>query len=332
MLRKYVIGLLLFASCTLALDVRADWYSDEQAIMGTSISVTLWHDNATDAQVAIDAVMNEMRRIDATYSPYIETSELSQMNRKAGAHSQNEPFAISAEMGRLLDKALYYGKLSEGAFDITYATLARYYDYRNKLTPSEAQQKALLPAIDYRYVVLSANKRGVSYAHPALYVDLGGIAKGYAVDQAIKLLRNLGITHASVSAGGDSRVLGDRRGRPWMVGIKNPRGEDGVAITVPVSDSAISTSGDYERFFIDEKGARVHHIINPKTGKSAHDLVSVTVLGPQGFDTDALSTTIFVLGWEKGLALIDRLKGFDCIIITRTGKVHYSAELAPPDV
>lgn len=329
-MKSLMVRVVFCTMCLYGMSVHGAWYSEQQDIMGTSVSVILWHESEAAAEMAINAVMNEMHRIDATYSPYRETSELSQMNREAGKANKGKPFSISAEMGRLLNKGLYYGALSEGAFDITYATLGRFYNYRKKQAPSHAQEKALLSAIDYRSVVLSVNGLSVFYTHPALYIDLGGIAKGFAVDQAVAILQEKGIVHASVSAGGDSRVLGDRRGRPWMVGIKNPRGEDGVAIMLPVTSSAISTSGDYERFFINDDGTRVHHIINPKTGQSTADLASVTVLGPEGFDTDALSTTVFVLGWQKGLALINRLKGFDCIIITRQGKVHYSTELVPP--
>jgi thiamine biosynthesis lipoprotein len=135
-----------------------------------------------------------------------------------------------------------------------------------------------------------------------------------------------------VSAGGDSRVLGDKLGKPWLVGIRNPRAEDknAVAITLPLENCAISTSGDYERFFIDKDGQRVHHIINPKTGKSPHGIISASVIGPAGFDTDPLTKTIFIMGPEKGLALINSLPGFDAIVITESGKVIYSKGLTPP--
>lgn len=311
--------------------VHAVWVSDEQAIMGTRVSVTLWHDDAARAEQLAAQVMSEMRRIDATYSPYQESSELSQMNRLAPERDAAHPLNISPEMTRLLDKSLYYGRLTDGAFDITFASLARYYDYRAGKQPSEAQREHLLPAIDYQHVVLDKSAHTVYYAAPEVYVDLGGIAKGYAVDRAIALLREAGVQHASVSAGGDSRVLGDRRGRPWVVGIKQPRGEDGVAIKVPLSDAAISTSGDYERYFIDAEGEWIHHIINPRTGKSSDELASVSIIGPDGFDTDALSTSVFVLGADKGLTLIDQLPAFDAILITRAGKVRYSSGLAPPE-
>lgn len=306
----------------------AEWTSAGADIMGTRINVTLWHEEPATAERLIEKVLDEMRRIDHQYSPYRPDSELSQMNEQAGRRTADNPLPVSDKMTRLLDKSLFYGRLTDGAFDITFASVGRYYDYRAGKTPSDSQYQQLVEAIDYRHVVLDKKGQSVYYQHPAVYVDLGGIAKGYAVDQAIELLENAGVQHASVSAGGDSRVLGDRRGRPWMVGIKKPRGGDGVAITLPLTDTALSTSGDYERYFIDDKGDWVHHIINPQTGKSTAELASVTVLGPKGFDTDALSTSVFVMGAEKGLALINRLSGFDAVIITRAGKVHYSDGLA----
>ncbi len=236
---------------------------------------------------------------------------------------------ISPELTRLIDKSLYYSRLTDGAFDITFASLARYYDYRKRLTPSEAQRAALLPAINYRLIHLDKQQRTLWFEHPQLYIDLGGIAKGYAVDRGIAILRSHGVMHASLSAGGDSRVLGDKRGRPWLVGIKNPRA-DAVAISLPLDNVAVSTSGDYERYFIADSGERVHHIINPRTGKSTSGVNSVTIIGPQGFDTDPLSTSVFVMGPEKGLALINKLPGFDAVIITSQGKVLYSQGLENP--
>ncbi len=321
----FFLGLLL----ALSLDAQAKWHGDNQDIMGTKVSVTLWHDDENIAEAAVQAVMAEMRRIDAHFSPYIETSELYKVNQLAPKANARNPLLISPELAFIIDKSLYYSRVSDGAFDITFASLARYYDYRKKLTPSEQQREELLPAINYKLIHLDEDNDTVWFEHPKVYIDLGGIAKGYAVDNAIAILKARGITHASVSAGGDSRVLGDKKGRPWLVGIKNPRA-DKVAITLPLENTSVSTSGDYERYFVDEHGERVHHIINPRTGKSAQGVNSVTILGPLGIDTDALSTTVFVMGPERGLALINRLPGFDAVIITTQGKVLYSNGLTPP--
>lgn len=321
--------LLAFLPLLLAGMAEAAWHGDSQNIMGTKVSVALYLDDEVKAEQAVAAVMAEMRRIDASFSPYIDTSELSRANRLAPTASASAPLAISAELSYLIDKSLYYSRISDGTFDITFASLARYYDYRKKLSPSEQQREELLPAINYRLVHLDKTNYTLWFGHPKVYIDLGGIAKGYAVDRAMDIVRGYGIRHASVTAGGDSRVIGDKLGRPWLVGIKNPRAYK-VAITLPLENVAVSTSGDYERYFIDNKGERVHHIINPRTGKSATGVTSVTIIGPEGIDTDALSTTVFILGAEKGLALINSLPGYDAVIITEEGKVRYSQGMTPP--
>lgn len=324
-MRFLCIPLLLL----LASSVQAKWHSDAQDVMGTRVSLTFWLEDDAKAAIALAAVMAEMHRIDQHFSPYIASSELSRANQQAVLATADKPLVISPELTRLIDKSLYYSRLTDGAFDITFASLARYYDYRKRLTPSEAQRAALLPAINYRLIHLDKQQRTLWFEHPQLYIDLGGIAKGYAVDRGIAILRSYGVMHASLSAGGDSRVLGDKRGRPWLVGIKNPRA-DAVAISLPLDNVAVSTSGDYERYFIADSGERVHHIINPRTGKSTSSVNSVTIIGPQGFDTDPLSTSVFVMGPEKGLALINKLPGFDAVIITSQGKVLYSQGLENP--
>ncbi|WP_027330069.1 FAD:protein FMN transferase [Marinimicrobium agarilyticum] len=314
----------------LSLPVSAEWFSDEQSIMGTQIVVRLWHADAEVAQAAIAAVMEEMHRINRHFSPYLEDSELSRLNREAVTASKQSPLSISEELTWLLAQSLRYGELTDGAFDVTFGSVGRYYDYRKGEQPDKAAREALLAAIDYRKIRLKAEAREVYFEHPKLYVDLGGIAKGYAVDRAIAVLRERGIEHASVGAGGDTRLLGDHRGRPWRVGIKNPRAPDDVAIMLPLENEAISTSGDYERYFINEEGERIHHILNPRTGASARGVASATVLGPNSIDTDALSTSVFVMGVESGLALINGLAGFEAIVITAEGKVHYSEGLMAP--
>jgi FAD:protein FMN transferase len=324
-MNKCVLPLLL-CCLVLSLPVSAEWYSDQQNAMGTRISITVWHEDKIVAEQAMAAVMAEMQRIDQTYSPWIETSDLARLNRLAFTHPQ----PVSAEMALLLTTARQFSELSAGAFDITFASVGYLYDYREKRQPTADQRQQKQAAIDYHFVVLDDQGK-VSFAHADVRIDLGGIAKGYAADQAIAILQRHGIQHASFSAGGDSRLLGDRRGRPWLVGIKNPRQEDAVAITLPLADVAVSTSGDYERYFMDENtGERIHHIINPRSGTSAKGIASVTIIGGQGLHTDPLSTSVFVMGVEQGLALINRLPGIDAIIIDAKGVVHYSEGLSTP--
>lgn len=326
-----ILGWLLSFACACVSQLAfGQWVSQTQSIMGTEISVAIWADDEAKGREVIAAVMQDMNAVDKQFSPYIATSELAQINAKAATQTVQ----LSPEMAFLIDKSLYYSNLTQGAFDITFASVGWLYDYRKGVKPSDKQRQELLPAINYKWLDFDKAKSTLSFKHKNVRIDLGGIAKGYAVDRAIEILKFKGIAHGTVSAGGDSRLLGDKMGQPWRVGIKNPRPhskDDGVITLLPLSDSSVSTSGDYERYFMDKKtGERVHHIINPKTGKSASEVMSVTILGPLGVDTDALSTSVFVLGVKDGLALINNMPGFDTLIIDKQGKAFYSQGLAEP--
>src|SRR5580698_7775707 len=234
-------------------------------IMGTRITVELWAEDADKGNQAIDAVLDEMRHIDESMSTYKPTSEVSLVNAKAA----DGPMHISKELFDLLVTAKEYSVITDGAFDITYASVGYMYDFRKHVHPDEAHIDKALPAVDYRHVLLDSKNQTVQFSQKGVRIDLGGIAKGYSVDCGIDVLKARGFTRAYVSAGGDSRIIGDRFGKPWMVGIRDPRkGEGEVIASVPLVDAAISTSGDYERFF-DEGGVRYHHIIDPHTGHSA---------------------------------------------------------------
>lgn len=317
-MRLLILGLLLFA----ALPASAEWHSRAEAIMGTEVRVELWHEDATSARAAIGAVMDEMHRIDALMSPFKPNSELSRINREAA----QKPITISQEMFDLISRSLEFSKLSGGAFDITFSSVGYLYDYREHIKPSDAEIAKALPGVNYRHLQLDRKRRTIHFARSGVRIDLGGIAKGYAVDNCIALLKKRGITNAIVTAGGDSRLLGDRRGRPWNVGIRDPRRRDDVVMVLPLMDVAISTSGDYERYF-EADGVRHHHIINPKTGKSASGVRSVTVIGPDGVTTEGLTKSVFVRGPEAGMRLIETIPNVDAIVIDATGNIFYSARL-----
>lgn len=326
--------LLLLIGLTLPRILMAQWFEQEQAIMGTSVRVELWSENSHQAHAAIAAVMAEMHHVDALMSPLKKDSELALINREA----TKEPVILSKELFQLIQQAQAVSNLTHGVFDISFASVGYLYDYRKGIHPSATEIRQHLPAIDYRAIKLDSKTRSLFFSLPGMRIDLGGIAKGYAVDQAIHLLQQRGIRHALVSAGGDSHLLGDRRGRPWIIGIRNPRDtartleEEARSspVVLPLSDIAISTSGDYERYFI-RKGVRYHHIINTKTGRSARASESATVIGPNTTMTDALSTSVFILGPSKGIALINHLPGFDAVVIDAKGRLFYSDGLMPPE-
>ncbi|MDP5032357.1 FAD:protein FMN transferase [Paraglaciecola sp.] len=314
------ICLLLCWSCL----VSATWYEDKQGIMGTNIQVEVWAEYPDRGQQAIDAVMTEMERINQLMSPYIATSELAILNAQAAQH----PVVVCEELFELIKLSLALSVETNGAFDITFASIGYLYDYRRHEKPSDEQVKALLPAINFHHVVLNETQKSVYFSHPKVKIDLGGIAKGHAVDNAIALLQKLGIEHALVTAGGDTRLLGDRRGKPWMVGIRDPRHADKQAVVLPLENIALSTSGDYERYF-EQDGVRYHHILSPKSGTSSYQVQSVSIIGPRSTLNDALSTAVFVLGVQEGIDLLNRTPGYDGLILDNQRKLHYSKDLAP---
>jgi thiamine biosynthesis lipoprotein len=178
-------------------------------------------------------------------------------------------------------------------------------------------------------MILDETHHTVRFGHPGMRIDLGGIGKGYAVDRGVAILKARGIEHAVVSAGGDSRLIGDHMGRPWVIAIQHPDNPQKVVTRIPVSDTAVSTSGDYERYF-DENGVRYHHIIDPRTGHSASQVRSATILAPTATQTDGMSKTAFVLGAERTLEIINRMPDFDAVFVNPDGKVLYSNGLRPP--
>jgi thiamine biosynthesis lipoprotein len=312
-------------AAAVAVPAHAEWLQREQAIMGTRCVVELWSEDRAKGEAAIEAVFAEFRRIDALMSTYKPESELSQVN----ADAARAPVRISRELYDLLATSIEYSKLTRGAFDVTYASVGYLYDYRARVHPDEQAIAAALPGIDYRHVELLPESTSVRFRRPGVRIDLGGIAKGHAVDRGIEVLRRLGVERAMVNAGGDTRIIGDRLGRPWVVGIRHPDDETRIVLRIPLTDAALSTSGDYERFF-EEDGVRYHHILDPRTGKSASKLRSVTIIAPTATRTDALTKSVFILGAADGIAFIDTLEDVDAIAVTPEGKVLYSKGLAPP--
>lgn len=308
----------------------AEWHREERDMMGTRVSAELWSDDPALGAEALAAVFAEMDEVNRLMNPWDPESELSGLNRQA----HRGPVQVSPALFKVLQRSVEYSKLSGGAFDVSFASAGQYYDYRQGVAPGKDVLAEAVGRIDYTYIQLDTEKRTVRYALEGLQVDLGGIAKGYAVDRSINALQRLGIQSAVVSAGGDSRILGNLGDRPRTIGIRHPRKENDFIVMIPLEDTAISTSGDYERYFIDEDGQRVHHILDPSTGKSSGSVQSASVLAEKAIDSDALSTTTFVLGVEKGLALINSLHGVDAIIIDERGLLHYSDGLLlgePPE-
>ena len=318
---------LVIAACSLISGPSAaEWVGSAEAHMGTEISVYLWHDDPAQAEEAVAAVFSEVARLDRLMSTYIEDSRMSEINRTAATR----PVVAGDELYRLIQRSLDISVLTRGAFDVTYDSVGQHYDFRKGRRPDEVTIEEELPLIDYQLVVLDRSRGTVRFEQEGVRINLGGIAKGYAVERGVEIAKRLGVRHARVTAGGDTRLLGDRRGVPWMVGVQNPRDDTEVAVTIPLVDEAISTSGDYERYF-EEDGERYHHIIVPATGTPAGEVHSATVIGPDAVITDALSTSVFVMGVDQGLRLISTLPDYEGIVIDDSGQMFYSTGLQPPE-
>jgi len=319
------LAAVLAGAVLLPLSATAEWYGRTIDLMGTRVSVELWHEDEDRATALIESVLDEYRRIDRAMSTYRPDSEISQVNAAAAT----VPVVVSRELFDLVVAALDLSRASGGAFDISYESVGYLYDFRTRRRPAAAAIAAAIDAVDYRRIRVDPVRLSLRFETPGMRINLGGIAKGHAVEQGARLLRAAGIRHALLNAGGDTRVLGDRRGMPWIVGIRHPRLEGEVATRLPLVDEAISTSGDYERYF-EEDGRRYHHILNPATGEPTETVLSATVIGPDATLTDGLSTTVFVLGAADGLALIEQYPGYEAIIVEPSGRLVYSSGLVTP--
>lgn len=320
------VSLAMVLIITISTPAHAEWIGDTREIMGTEVSVNLWHDDNAAGRELVAAVFAEAERIDRLMSTYIDTSRISDVNRLAASAA----VVTGDELFQLIRRSLDISVLTHGAFDITYDSVGQYYDFGEHRRPDAETVEAERQHIDYRLVEMDQAAGTVRFREPGVRINLGGIAKGYFVERGVDILRSGGVENGIVTAGGDSKLLGDRRGRPWMIGIRDPRNDGQVAISVPLEDEAISTSGDYERYF-EEDGVRYHHIIEPSSGTPATGVQSATVFGPDAVLTDALSTSVFIMGVDRGLRLIGSLPDYESIVIDAEGRIFYSGGLQQPE-
>jgi len=319
------VSILLFCILTAypASSHSANIFKYHQVAMGTGVEITLMGESEESAKKAALQAFQEIKRIEHLMSPWIESSDVSQMNRSAG----KEGVRVSPETIEVIKKAQEVSKLSEGGFDITVGPLIQLWRKARErdLPPEMEQVKEILSLVNFRNLKTHYGGK-VSLRKKGMTIDLGGIAKGYAVDRAFELLKGLGYRNLVVNAGGDLRVGESKPDGPWSIGIQHPRDPEKIMARISVSDTAVATSGDYEKFFI-HQDKRYHHILNPRSGFPAEGCQSVTVLHNEGATADALATAIFVLGSEKGYALCQRLEGVDCLIVDKHGKSTFSLNL-----
>jgi len=285
-------------------------------LMGTFVTITVYDEDYVKAEEAIGLAFKEIERIDYLLSSYKNESEVFQLNEEGYIGD------ASADLIYNLERAKYYGDLSNGSFDITVKPILDLYSESFKelgKPPIEKQINKTLLYVDYSKIVV---KGDMIILPDKMGITLGGIAKGYAIDKAIMVLKNRGIKHALVNAGGDMGAIGSKGEGDWQIALQNPRDSDEYITLIKLNDAAVATSGDYERYFDESK--KFHHIVDPRTGYSATELISVTIVAGNAMDADAIATSVFVLG-SKGMDLIESIDGVEGLIITSDKEIIKSS-------
>jgi thiamine biosynthesis lipoprotein len=284
-----------------------------RAQMGTLVTVTVVHPDAPTARAMVESAFAEIERLEDILSRHRPTTPLARLNAEGAVAD------APAELTRVVTKAIELGEHSEGAFDITVAPLldlyAAGYWREGGVPPTDAEVEGLLARVDYRGVHVNGSR--ISLARPGASVTLDGIAKGYVVDRAVAKLVEAGAEHVIIGASGDMAAGG--HDEPWQVGVQDPRQPTGVLGVLELQGQCVATSGDYMQTFTPDRA--LHHIIDPRTGRSPAHTSAVTVLAPTAMEADALSTTAFVMGPQKGLALLERLEGVEGMIVTKSQEV-----------
>lgn len=297
-------------------------FSDElfkfqQNLMGTVVEITIIAKDTGEAEKAAFRSFQEVRRIEYLMSPWIKGGDVFRINQSSGIKWVN----VSPETLYIIKKSVEISERSAGGFDITVGPLVELWRRARAKghPPSEEELKRNLDLVGFRNILISHEGK-VFLKKEGMSIDLGGIAKGYAVDRAFEVLRRLGYRDLIVNAGGDLRVGGLKFGQPWSIGIQDPRNSEKIIAKISLAEGAIATSGDYEKYF-EYQGKRYHHILNPKNGMPAEGCRSVSVKAKEAILADAMATAIFVLGPEKGYQLCQISKDLDCLIMDKEGKI-----------
>ena len=294
-----------------------------QLLMGTVVEIVAGGESSDKLEAAVDAAFAEMTRLDQLLSRHHQKSDVSRLSQS------DTGTEVSVETAEVIALGLNVAQRSGGAFDLTLGQLKALWGFDQE-SPTVPGQTALSAALDgIGPAALSLQGQEVNKRSSLLQVDLGGIGKGYAVDRAIAVLKEHGVTSAAVNAGGDMYLLGPhaelagRAERPWRIGIQHPRHQETLLETVQVSNRAVVTSGDYERFF-EEDGVRYHHIFDPKSGLPARGCQSVTIIADSVALADALATAAFVLGPATGLQLLTQYPEAEGLVVAADGTLHSS--------
>ncbi len=291
-------------------------------LMGSRFDITVVAKDTTQANVDIDIAVSEITRIEKLISSWDPNSQTSEINRNAGI----KPVVVDKELFDLIARAISISKLTDGAFDISYASMDKIwkFDGSMKEMPSEETIKASVEKVGYQNIVLDVANSSVFLRKKEMKIGFGAIGKGYAADKAKSLLIEKGVVSGIINASGDMNTWGKQvNGEEWKVAITNPLNKNKAFALLPITNGAVVTSGNYEKQ-VTFNGIRYTHIIDPRTGYPSSGLISVTVFAPKAELADALATSVFVMGKEVGLNRINQLPNIECIIIDEKGDLFTS--------
>lgn len=294
-------------------------------LLASPFEVTVVAKDTVAANVYIDMAIAEVKRIENQVSDWIPTTQVSLINKNAGL----QPVKVDDEVYGLIERAMKVAQVTDGAFDISYASMDKIwkFDGSMKEMPSAEAIKKSVERIGYKKVIMDPVAKTVYLKDAGMKIGLGGIAQGYIADMIKDLLFSKGCISGIVNVSGDINAWGRQPdGKPWTVAIVNPMNKNKVFATFPLEDSAVETSGSYEKY-VTFNGKRYSHIIDPRTGYPAQGVVSVSVFAKRTEIADALATGVFVMGIEAGLNMIDQMKGIGCIIVDDKGGVRTSKNI-----
>lgn len=295
-----------------------------RTLLGTVVTITIIDDPENRAG-DFSAAFSEIEAVQNSFNLYNPESEISKINNRAAIR----PVTADEKVFKLIGRSLEISETSQGAFDITFASTGKLWDFskENFSPPDDETIKRVIPLISYKNIKIDGKNRTVQFLKKGTKIGLGGIAKGYATGRAISALRQKNVKGAIVACAGDIQVIGDNNGKPWRAGIQDPRG-DSVIASIDLHDGdSVSTSGDYERFKI-VNGRRYHHIIDPATGYPADSgLISVSVFSSDPVLSDAYSTAFFISGLEKAKRILASMPALSAVLVTSDMKVYASMSL-----
>jgi len=322
---KSVLFLLMSIIVIQQVSSQKNKYQRDVKLMGSGMTIIVTANTPKQGKKYIDVAVAEIKRIENIISSWSNTSETASINRNAGI----KPIKVSAELFNLIGRAIQISKLTNGAFDISYASMDKIWKFDGSMTvmPSVQAIKESVSKVGYKNIILNKEKQTVFLKLKGMKIGFGAIGKGYAADRAKALLLSMGVKAGVINASGDMNTWGNQPdGKPWKVGITNPVNKKKVFAWFNLSDEAVVTSGNYEKY-VKFNGTTYTHIIDPRTGYPAHGIFSATVFSKSAELSDALATSIFVMGVESGLYFINQLNGVECVIVDENLKIHYSKKL-----